>query len=64
MNLSKPKFYFLKPIVVQGYIARVLALFYIIMRRRKYLINISDSSLKQPAYFNTIIGAFKRAAYF
>ena len=63
MNPSKSKFYLLESIVVQGYTARVLALFYTVMRRRGYLIDVRDISLERFENFDTIISAFNRAAY-
>ncbi len=63
MNPSKSKFYFLESIVVQGYIARVLALFYTVMRRRGYLINIRNISLERLKGFNAIIGVLDLAGY-
>jgi hypothetical protein len=41
----------------------VLTLFYTTIRRRGYLTNASDISLKQPKNFDTIIGAFNRVTY-
>ncbi len=63
MNFSKSKFYFLESIVVQGYIARVLVLFYTVMRRRGYLIDIRDVSLERLKGFNTIIDVFDFVVY-
>jgi hypothetical protein len=63
INLSKPKFHLLEPIVVQGYIARVLALFYTVMWRKGYLTDVSDIFLKRPENFNAIIEALSPIAY-
>ncbi len=63
MNPSKPKFYLLKPIIIQDYIARVLTLFYTIIRRRGYLINIKNIFLERFKGFNTIIDILNPAAY-
>ncbi len=64
MNPNKSKFHLLEPIVVQDYITRVLALFYIIIRRKEYLIDASDISLERFENFNTIISALSYATYF
>jgi hypothetical protein len=64
INLSKPKFHFLEPIVVQSYTARVLALFYTAMWRKRYLTDVSDISLKRPENFDAIIETFNFTIYF
>jgi len=63
INPNKSKFYFLELIVVQGYTARVLTLFYTIIRRRGYFIDASDIFLERSKNFNTIIGAFSHVTY-
>jgi hypothetical protein len=64
INFNKPKFHFLEPIVVQGYTARMLTLFYMVMRRKGYLTDASDISLKRPENFDAIIGALNFIIYF
>ena len=64
INPNKSKFYLLESIVVQDYTARVLALFYTIMRRKGYFIDISDISLERPENFNAIIKTLSPITYF
>ncbi len=63
MNPNKSKFYLLEPIVVQDYITRVLTLFYTTIRRKGYLTDIKDISLKRLEGFNAIIDAFNPVIY-
>jgi hypothetical protein len=63
MHPNKPKFHLLEPIVVQGYAARVLALFYTAMQRRGYLTDLRDVSLEQRKHIDAIINALDPATY-